>query len=194
MDGTDSKHDLLKGVQNGEAVAVAWLFERYALRLARLAEQHLSQKLAGRLDGEDVVQSVFRTFFRRSAQGEFKIDSSAQIWKLLVRITLLKARAKGRFHSAGMRDVGAENQGGDAQLRKAVTHEPGPVEAVALVDEIEALLRGLPPLYSNMLEMRLRGCSVVEIATHLDVSRRTVERALNLLQQRLAKAASDSQG
>jgi len=93
-----------------------------------------------------------------------------------------------------MRDVGAENQGGDAQLRKAVTHEPGPVEAVALVDEIEALLRGLPPLYSNMLEMRLRGCSVVEIATHLDVSRRTVERALNLLQQRLAKAASDSQG
>jgi|SRR5271157_683766 len=127
-------------------------------------------------------------------QGEFKIDSSAQIWKLPVRITLLKARAKGRFHSAGMRDVGAENQGGDAQLRKAVTHEPGPVEAVALVDEIEALLRGLPPLYSNMLEMRLRGCSVVEIATHLDVSRRTVERALNLLQQRLAKAASDSQG
>src|SRR3954451_5154153 len=113
MDGADANHKLLKGVQNGDAAAVAQLFDRYAQRLARLAEQHLSRKMAGRLDGEDVVQSVFRTFFRRSAQGEFQIDSSAQIWRLLVKITLLKARAKGRHHTAGVRDVGAEAALGD---------------------------------------------------------------------------------
>jgi hypothetical protein len=55
-------------VQDGDSAAVEQLFERYAQRLARLADRNLSRKIAGRLDGEDVVQSVFRTFFRRSAR------------------------------------------------------------------------------------------------------------------------------
>jgi hypothetical protein len=53
------------------------LFTRYARRLIGLAEQRLSRALAGHLDGEDVVQSVFRMFFRRSATGAFRVDSSA---------------------------------------------------------------------------------------------------------------------
>ena len=60
--------------RSGDAQAAEQLFTRYARRLTGLAEQHLSRKLAGRLDGEDVVQSVFRTFFRRSAAGEFRIE------------------------------------------------------------------------------------------------------------------------
>src|SRR3712207_1477794 len=90
---------LLERCRSGDQQAAAQLYGRYAQRLVRLAEQHLSRKLAGRLDGEDVVQSVFRTFFRRSAAGEFAIDGSAQIWRLLMKITILKARAKGRFHT-----------------------------------------------------------------------------------------------
>jgi RNA polymerase sigma-70 factor (ECF subfamily) len=193
MGGFGSNHERPEGVEHIDAATVAQLFERHAQQLARLAEQHLSRKMAGRLDGEDVVQSVFRTFFRRCTEGEFTIDSSAQIWQLLVKITLLKARAKGRFHTAEKRNAGAEAPAGDARLRVAVTHEPGPAEAVALVDEIEALVRGLPPLYGNLLELRLRGCSVPEIAQELGVSRRTVQRALKLLQERLVKTASDSQ-
>jgi hypothetical protein len=84
------------------------LVERYAHRLARLAEQHLSPKVAGRLDAEDVVQSAFRTFFRRSVQGEFQIDSSAQMWRLLAKITLMKARAA---RAGGMRIGYVESQG-----------------------------------------------------------------------------------
>lgn len=194
MDRVESTPEQLQSVQDGNAEAAARLFEHYAQRLARLAEQHLSRKLAGRLDGEDMVQSVFRTFFRRSAQGEFQVDSSAQIWKLLVKITLMKARAKGRYHTAGMRNAKVEVSDVDARLPEPTAHEPGPLEAAALADQIEALLRGLPPLYSNVLEMRLRGYSAAEIAPELGVSRRTVERALNLLQQRLAKAAEDNQG
>lgn len=191
-DEKDPNAEWPKGVQTGDAQALVQLFERYAQRLARLAEQHLSRKLAGRLDAEDVVQSAFGTFFRRCAQGKFQIDSSAQIWKLLVEITVQKARAKGRFHTAGMRHVGAEVPGGDdARLREAIAHEPGPEEAVALVDQIEALLRGLPPLCGPVLEMRLQGYRVSEIAPKLDVTRRTVQRALNRLQERLDEPASD---
>src|SRR4051794_5340188 len=107
-DPADPAPDLLQKLRDGDPHAAEALFALYARRLTRIAEEHLSARLAGRLDGSDVVQSVFRTFFRRSAEGEFRIDSSAQLWRLLVRITLLKARAKGRHHTAGIRNVRAE--------------------------------------------------------------------------------------
>jgi RNA polymerase sigma-70 factor (ECF subfamily) len=146
------------------------------------------------VDGEDVVQSVFRTFFRRSAGGEFRIDSSAQIWKLLVKITLMKARARGRYHSAQKRAVAAEAAGpaaldADAWLPEALARDPDPADAVAFVDQVEALVKGLPPLYGRVLELRLQGQAPTEIAQGLNVSRQTVYRALNLLQERLRESA-----
>jgi ECF sigma factor len=140
-DATDPPDNLIQGLRDGDPKAADEVFARYAQKLTRFAEQHLSAKLAGRLDGSDVVQSVFRTFFRRSAEGEFRIDSTAQLWQLLVKITLLKARAKARHHTAEIRDVGAEaDADGEPWLVEAVTHDPGPLEALILVDQIETLL------------------------------------------------------
>jgi DNA-directed RNA polymerase specialized sigma24 family protein len=90
-----------------------------------------------------------------------------------------------------MRDVAAEAAGGGAALlRQAVAHEPGPEEAAALIDQIEKLLGGLPPLYHALLQMRLDGHSVSDTAARLGISRRTVHRGLHLLQQRLARDAA----
>jgi RNA polymerase sigma-70 factor, ECF subfamily len=187
--------ELLQRLQAGDPQAAEQLFARYARRLTRLAEQHLSRKLAGRLDGEDVVQSVFRTFFRRGAEGEFTLDSSAQLWRLLVKITVLKARAKGRYHSADRRDAGAEHPGDpDGWLPEALAREPGPEEAAILVDQVEALLRGLPPLHARVLECRLQGHNVSDVAEQLGVSRQTVHRVLNLLQQRLRDSSEGVPG
>jgi RNA polymerase sigma-70 factor (ECF subfamily) len=184
---TESAAELVQRLRAGDADAAALLFARYARQLTRLAEQHLDRKLAGRIDGEDVVQSVFRTFFRRSAQGEFRIDSSAQLWRLLVQITVFKVRSRAREHTAARRDAGAE-QAGEAGLVEALAREPGPEEAAALVDQIDGLLRGLPPLYGQVLGLRLEGYPVAEIAPRLGVSRQTIYRALELLQRRLTEA------
>jgi RNA polymerase sigma-70 factor (ECF subfamily) len=179
--------DLLPFLPAGDDRAARAVFDRYSERLVRLADRHLSTKLSGRVDGEDVVQSVFRTFFRREAAGEFHIDGSAQLWQLLVRITILKARAKARYHTAGVRDAGAEHPAADGF--DAAAPDPGPDEAVILVDQIDALLRDLPPLYAQVLGLRLQGRPVTEVADELGVSRQTVHRALNLLQDRLSDMA-----
>jgi RNA polymerase sigma-70 factor (ECF subfamily) len=180
-------------LRSGDSQAAEEIFARYAQRLVRLAEQHLSRKLAARLDGADVVQSVFRTFFRRSAAGQFRIDNSDELWRLLVQITLQKARAYGRQHTAGVRTVAAESRHSAALLCEAFAHEPGPEEAVALVDQIEELLRGLPAFYCDLLQLRLEGYSVSDTAGRLGVSRRTVHRGLRLLQQRLVRSAGTSE-
>ena len=180
--------DLVRRHRQGDADAARELFAYYAERLSRLAEQHLSRKLAGRVEGEDVVQSVFRTFFRRTAQGEFQIDCASQLWQLLVTITVRKARAQGRHHTAAMRDVDVEQPGAVADaILELASREPGPEEAVILMDQIEVLLQGLPPFYCQVLELRLQGHAAVEIAGRLGVARRTVYRALGLLQQRLVE-------
>jgi RNA polymerase sigma-70 factor (ECF subfamily) len=186
MPEADAVAELVQRWRAGDERAAAQLFARYGQRLVRLAEQHLSRRLAARVDGEDVVQSVFRTFFRRTAGGEFRLDSSAQIWRLLVQITLRKAGAKARYHTTGPRNAAAEVPG-DAWLPEALAGDPGPAEAAALVDQIAALLRGLPAAYGSILEMRLQGYDLGEIARHLDCSVRTVQRALTLLQQRLSR-------
>ena len=144
------------------------------------------------LGGTVLEPEVGRTRRRRGrgavrlSQGEFQIDSSAQLWQLLVKITVRKAQAQGRYHTAAVRDVAAEHPAAaeDAILGLA-GHEPGPEDAIVLMDQIEVLLKGLPPLYCQVLELRLQGHSAADIAPRLDVSRRTVYRALELLGQRL---------
>lgn len=180
--------ELVQRYRNGEPAAAEQLFNAYAQRLSRVAQQHLSRKLGPRVDADDVVQSVFRTFFARTAQGEFQIDSRAQLWQLLVKITITKARAQGRYHTAATRDVNVEQPGGDDDwFFNAMVCEPGPEEAAILVDEIQGVLRGLPELYCQVLQLRLEGHPVAEIADQLNMARRTVYRALKLLHERLIR-------
>lgn len=177
--------ELLRRWQSGDEEAARQLFQRYSAKLIGVAEKHLSARLAQRFDGEDVVQSAFRTFFKRSSRGEFKISSSAQLWRLLVTITLAKARDQARRHTAARRDVKAEGGSQREWLWQSLAGEPGPLEAAALVDQIEVLLDGLPDIHGQVLALALEDHSRTEIAQRMDVSRQTVYRVLAVLQTRL---------
>lgn len=188
MDFEPSISQLIQQCTTGDEGAARVMFERYSRRLIALAEKQLSQRLSSRVDGEDVVQSAFRSFFARSARGEFQIDGSVGLWNLLVTITLNKARSQARLHTADLRDVRAEESVRDSAWIVQVLHqEPGPAEAVALVDLVEQLLSGLPEEYAGILSRRLDGQSRAKIARELDISRRSITRALELLQQRLCR-------
>ncbi len=176
---------LISRVRSGDEAAADVVFTRYAEQLARLAEQNLSQRVARRVDGADVVQSVFRTFFVRAERGEFQISSSAELWKLLVQITLNKARQQGRRNSAGLRDVRRETDQSNL-LPALVDHQPGPEDAAILNDVIEQALQKLPaaqqPHYRKLIELKLADYSNDEIANQLGIVRRTVERMLKRLE------------
>jgi RNA polymerase sigma-70 factor (ECF subfamily) len=176
----------------GDEDAARHLFEHYSQRLALLADKNISQRLSRRVDGEDIVQSVFRTFFQRSARGEFQIKDSAELWRLMVTITLAKVRSQARRHTSDKRDVNVEVSADDRYwLFESMTVEPGPVEAAALVDQIEAILAGLPAGYAEILAYRLEGHARTEIARSMGISRQTVHRALSLMQGRLKRQADD---
>jgi DNA-directed RNA polymerase specialized sigma24 family protein len=177
--------------RSGDSDAAGLIFSHFAQRLCHLAQRHLSSRVRPRCDGEDVVQSAFRTFFVRDAQGEFRIDSSDDLWRLLVRITQRKARGVWRKHSAGRRDVaresplsGQEGDGGLADLAR----EPTVVEALVLADEIETLLLDLSASHAQALELRLAGHTVSEAAEIMGLTRQSFYRLLEPLQERLERS------
>ena len=186
MDETDPVANWLRRWCAGDQQGAELLFARYAARLTQVAEQHLGRRVAAREGGEDVVQTVFRTFFRRSAAGQFQIDTSAQMWRLLVKITLQKVRTHARHHAAKKRSAAAEvRPEDDSWVPEALDREPDPAAAAELVDLMEAMLQGVPPLYCHVLELRLQGMVPADVARELNISRNTVYRALDLFKQRL---------
>jgi RNA polymerase sigma factor (sigma-70 family) len=194
MEDSDPVADWIRRCNAADPHAAELLFARYASRLTQIAEQHLSRRIAAREGGEDVVQSVFRTFFRRSAEGQFQIDSSAQLWRLLVKITLQKVRTRARHHSAKKRSAAAEvRPEDDSWVAEALGREPDPAAAAELVDLMEVMLNDMPPLYCRVLELRLQGVAPAHVARELSISRNTVYRALDLFKQRLIECGGEDQ-
>ena len=64
---------------------------------------------------------------------------------------------------------------------------PTDEEAIALADELEAILKPLDPLLRRVLELRLQGQSLEEIAAITMRSERTVRRSLAELREAIAK-------
>ena len=190
MSDGESAEELLRRWRSGDQGAADELYRRYAQRLCLLAEAQIDRRFARRFSPEDVVQSVFRTFFRRGAKGEFSVDHSGALWNLLVVIALNKMRKLAERHGAGKRDVDAEVSADGAKPRpEAVAHEPTPEEAAALADELELVLSSLALGEGDMVRLCLAGYSTTEIAKRLGCSRWTVRRVLDragcLLRKRL---------
>ena len=99
MSDTESVQELLKCWRAGDPAAAEAIHRRYAQRLCALVEPRIGDQLRRRVDAEDIVQSVFRTFFRRVGDGQFHIDHTSSLWHLLVGIGLkLAAPSESDFH------------------------------------------------------------------------------------------------
>src|SRR5437899_8297734 len=107
---------LVEQWQAGDEAAAKELFDTYVERLMALARRRLSQRLASRVDPEDVVQSVFRTFFCRAKEGKFQIKDQDDLCKLLMRITVHKVLKQVEHHTAGKRDPRLETEQGNRTL------------------------------------------------------------------------------
>jgi len=151
---------------------------RYAHRLRALAEAQCSADLARRVDADDIVQSVFGSFFRRASHGYYDVPAGEELWKLFLVIALNKIRAKGAFHRAAKRDVRLTT-GGDL-FDQAVASQTNQDDAAYtfLQLTIDEALERLPPPHRHMVEYRIEGYEVAEIAQKTGRSKRTVERIL----------------
>jgi RNA polymerase sigma-70 factor (ECF subfamily) len=189
-----SDRSLLRRLQRGQADASTELYLRYAERLLKLAASQSSHELAQRVDPEDIVQSVFRTFFRRASLGEYTVPDGEEIWKLLLVIGLNKIRGTGAFHRAAKRDV-RRTDGGES-FDRVIESEPGRDETALSVLRmvVEDLLVDLPEAHRRVIELRIEGHEVTGIADAVRRSKRTVERVIQEFCRRLDAQIHDEDG
>src|SRR5207249_524909 len=90
MDPHDSFARLMARLRAGDDGAAAAVFQRFARQLIARARAHLDARLRPKLDPEDVVQSVYRSFFNRYGAGQFELGTWNDLWGLLTVITLRK--------------------------------------------------------------------------------------------------------
>lgn len=193
---SDWSGNLMARWQAGDQQAADELFRRYASRLVALARSRLPSAMTGRVDPEDVVQSVYRSFFEGATDGRYELGQPGDLWKLLVTITLNKVYHQVAYNQRDKRNVSREESFGSEESlfalhRNGTVESPSPAEAAALAEEVERILRQMDPLEAQTFQMRLEGYSLEEIAVRIGCSQRTVRRALAKVRERLEQERSE---
>jgi RNA polymerase sigma factor (sigma-70 family) len=169
-------------------VAARLIWGRYFKELLVLARSHLAARIRCREDEEDVVQSMYKSFCIRQRRGDFDLANRDELWRLLVQITVRKARNAANRHRQGKRDVGREqNDAADHSCDDPVlsildqidSDVPTPAEAALLNEALELRFQRLKgPDLRQIALWKLEGYTNSEIAAQLDCTVRNVERKL----------------
>jgi RNA polymerase sigma factor (sigma-70 family) len=191
MDPQGSVTKMILDLRNGDPVvrnaAARLIWERYFRDLLKLARKNLDKRIRLRTDEEDVTQSMFKSFCLRQERGEFDLTGRDELWRLLVTITIRKARNAAKAQRREKRDIAREQtlSGGDEAgsagwlLEQMEAADPSPLEAVVLNEALERRLQVLAnPELRQIALWRLEGHSNREIAGRLDCTERGVERKL----------------
>ena len=193
---SETSIQLLQRWREGDETAATELFERYVNRLCALARTRLSERMKRRVEREDIVQSAYRSFFRKAGD-HYSLEKSGDLWRLLAAITINKVRGQVEFHTAQKRGIYAEEsmlaeQGLLRVTPEAVSEEPRPEDAVIMVDELTELLAQLDETQRSIIELSMQNQNVEQIAETIQRSERTVRRTLQQVREELENRLSQS--
>jgi RNA polymerase sigma-70 factor (ECF subfamily) len=180
--------DLMARLRAGDEDAAARVFERFARRLIALARRRLDQLLRQKIDPEDILQSVFKSFFRRHADGRLDLKDWDSLWTMLAVITVRKCGHKIEQLHTQRRDVRKERStSGEASASawEALARDPTPLEAAVLSETVERLMHGLEERDRQILQLRLQEYTIPEISARVGRTQYTVGLVLRRAKQRL---------
>lgn len=174
------------------------VFTRYAQRLMCVARERLGAQLRSKVSPEDVVQSAFKSFFRRQDEFQLDKDGSDGLWGLLVVITVRKcakwADVFGAEKRAAGREVSLNSASPDSSRWNDVAgREPGPTEAAILSEFVDRLMGRLDERHQQIISLRMQGYELTEIAEHVRSSRRTVARVIQEAKETLRQMIVESE-
>jgi RNA polymerase sigma-70 factor (ECF subfamily) len=109
-----------------------------------------------------------------------------ELWRLFLVIALNKIRAKGAYYRAAKRDIRMTAGGALLETSPEVAHDDDAAEMQELQATINEALESLPAEQRELVEMRIEGYRVDEIAERIRRSKRSVERMLQEVRRKLA--------
>jgi RNA polymerase sigma-70 factor (ECF subfamily) len=184
--------NVMDRLRAGDGDAAAEVFHRFANRLIALARSRLDHLLRAKVDPEDVMQSVYRSFFRRQAADSYEFAGWDGLWGMLTVITLRKCGHRAEYFHAVRRDVRREAQSnGNAEL-PAIAGDPTPSHAARLAETVEQVMRGLVGRERDIVALSLQGYETAEISAQVGRTERTVQRVLKRVREDLERMRDEA--
>jgi DNA-directed RNA polymerase specialized sigma24 family protein len=187
----------------GDHAAAQKLWQRYSLRLVRLARARLRDAPRRAADEEDVVLSAFDSLCRGAREGRFPLLSDRDdLWRLLVVLTARKGinlvqherrQKRGGGQVVAEADLAAPSDGCEdlVGLEAILAREPTPEFAAQLAEEYRRLLNVLgDQQLRDIATLKMQGYTDEEVAARLGCTDRTVRRRLQLIRKRWEKELS----
>ena len=187
--------ELLHRLRDGDEAAATALWQRYYHRIVKLAAKRLPTSLRRTRDEEDVALSAFHSFVAGVREDRFpNLAGPDNLWGLLIVLTSRKVQAHLRHHTRQKRG-GGKVRGesvflnvNDPEKGAGIGGVVGGVGTPALEAEMaEAAANLLDILQDDSLReiavMRMEGHLVNDIAEELGMSKRAVERRLQLIRK-----------
>ncbi|MDA8746300.1 ECF-type sigma factor [Rubripirellula amarantea] len=186
-------------VKEGDSVAANRIWQHYFNRLIRSVRARLYGQNRAVSDEEDIVLSVFDSFYVAAEKGRFPdLSDRDDLWQLLMRMAARKVIDKRRRDHRQRRGGGVTihplGQGREDQdFIEAIGDEPSPEMVLMMKESAEQFFShfGVGQL-RDLAGAKLEGYSNAEIAQRFGCSERTIERRLNLIREKFQQELLES--
>lgn len=175
--------------------AARQIFGHFAGRLKAMVRRRLDPRVLRRAGPEDVVQSLFASFFAAVPGPVGPPRNREELWRLLVRFTRCKMANTAERHRAQRRDVRRERplEGAAARpqepepacIEPEDPHRRSPEDEAIAREEFVRLRAILPADLRLVFDLRLEGYTNAQIAAEIDRVERTVELKLRAIRSLL---------
>ncbi|GAB5401868.1 MAG: ECF-type sigma factor [Aureliella sp.] len=197
MTSSENVSHWIELVKDGDSVAANQIWATYFERLVRSIRGRLQGQNRAVSDEEDIVLSVFDSFYNAAEKGRFPdLSDRDDLWRLLLRMSARKIvdkhRRDGRQRRGGGLKIhsldqtrGAEAKGTEEKVAEAIGNEPSPEMVLMMEESVEQFFSHLGDgQLSELAVAKLEGYSNAEIASRFGCSERTIERRLHLIREK----------
>lgn len=173
--------ELMQQVRQGSPEAAARLLREHGPLVMAVVRRRLHRRLRPKFDSVDFTQAVWASFFVRAAKNH-QFETPDQLAAFLVQMAQnkLAAEHRRRFRTAKYQ-IHREADAASAASDHVPAPGPSPTEMAIAKETLEQLLTGQPAHYRQIVELKLAGLTVDEIAQRVGTHERTVRRVLKQL-------------
>ena len=159
--------EFIARIRAGDARAAEELVRKYEPLVRRAVRIRLEDRKLGRLfDSMDVCQSVLKSFFVRTAAGQYDLDEPGQLVGLLVAMAGTKLACEARRQHRQRRDQRRVAEGDEA-LGGVAADDPSPSRAAAAKDLLAAARERLTEEERALADLRGEGLTWEEVAARV---------------------------
>ena len=187
----------------GDSTAANRIWQHYFDRLARSVRGRLSGQNRAVSDEEDIVLSVFDSFYNAAENGRSPdLSDRDDLWRLLLRMAArkvidkrrhdLRQRRGGSVKLHSLDHAGDDGAVDDGRVIEASGDEPSPEMVLMTQESVEQLFShlGVGQL-RDLAGAKLEGYTNAELAQRFDCSERTIERRLHLIREKCQQELVD---